>query len=78
MLKNMADQIYHYHEHDSLLENKVEDQLTEEERKAAWDEFEREKKTGYRQPMPNFQVTEKDCAVEIVPSTMICYGEMMI
>ena len=32
MLKNMADQIYHYHEHDSLLENKVEDQLTEEEK----------------------------------------------
>ena len=55
MLKNMADQIYHYHEHDSLLENKVEDQLTEEERKAAWDEFEREKKTGFRaQQMPNF------------------------
>ena len=49
MLKNMADQIYHYHEHDSLLENKVEDQLTEEERKAAWEEFEREKTTGYRQ-----------------------------
>ena len=57
MLKNMADQIYHYHEHDSLLENKVEDQLTEEERKAAWDEFEREKKTGFRaQQMPTFQV----------------------
>ena len=49
MLTNMADRIYHYHEHDSLLENKVEQNLTEDERKAAWEEFEREKTTGYRQ-----------------------------
>ncbi|XP_057378575.2 transcriptional regulator ATRX-like [Daphnia carinata] len=32
-----------YHEHDSLLENKSEEELTEAERKAAWDDFENEK-----------------------------------
>lgn len=37
-----------YHEHDSLLENKAEEELTEAERKAAWDDFENEKR-GYSQ-----------------------------
>jgi len=36
--------IYKFHEHDSLLENKEEETLNEEERKAAWEEFEDEKK----------------------------------
>lgn len=33
-----------YHEHDSLLENKSDEELTEAERKAAWDDFENEKR----------------------------------
>ncbi|KAI9553415.1 hypothetical protein GHT06_021318 [Daphnia sinensis] len=33
-----------YHEHDSLLENKSDEELTEAERKAAWDDFEKEKR----------------------------------
>lgn len=33
-----------FHEHDSLLENQVEQTLTEEEKKSAWEEYENEKK----------------------------------
>jgi transcriptional regulator ATRX len=33
-----------YHEHDSLLENQTNEELSEEERKAAWEDFENEKK----------------------------------
>ena len=39
-----------------MLENKPEEDLTEEERKAAWEEFEREKRTGFRtQQQPQFR-----------------------
>ncbi|XP_018302320.1 transcriptional regulator ATRX homolog isoform X1 [Mycetomoellerius zeteki] len=38
------DTVENYHEHDSLLENKAEEELDEEERKQAWLEYEEEKK----------------------------------
>uniref|UniRef100_A0A3Q3W1Z0 DNA helicase n=1 Tax=Mola mola TaxID=94237 RepID=A0A3Q3W1Z0_MOLML len=44
MLQNNKDQIACYHEHDSLLDHKEEEELSEEERKAAWAEYEAEKK----------------------------------
>ncbi|KAG7517217.1 transcriptional regulator ATRX [Solea senegalensis] len=44
MLKNNKDQIVCYHEHDSLLDHKEEEALSEEDRKAAWAEYEAEKK----------------------------------
>ncbi|XP_030594695.1 transcriptional regulator ATRX isoform X1 [Archocentrus centrarchus] len=59
MLQNNKDQIVCYHEHDSLLDHKEEEALSEEDRKAAWAEYEAEKKglsmrtnyqTSYTQP----------------------------
>ncbi|XP_050068109.1 transcriptional regulator ATRX homolog [Anopheles maculipalpis] len=43
LLQRFDPLIYKYHEHDSLLENKEEETLNEEERKSAWEEFEQEK-----------------------------------
>lgn len=50
MLQNNKDQLVCYHEHDSLLDHKEEEALSEEDRKAAWAEYEAEKKVG---PNPN-------------------------
>lgn len=43
MLKKYENIVFKYHEHDTLLENKEEEMLDEEERKQAWAEFEEEK-----------------------------------
>lgn len=45
LLQHFADRIYKYHEHQTLLENKEDEVLDEDERKAAWEEFENEKNT---------------------------------
>ncbi|XP_028816103.1 transcriptional regulator ATRX isoform X2 [Denticeps clupeoides] len=44
LLQSYKDQIFGYHEHDSLLDHKEEEALSEEDRKAAWAEYEAEKK----------------------------------
>ena len=47
--------VWNIHNHDSLLENKVEENLSEEERKRAWEEFENEKKGYVQQAAGNMQ-----------------------
>lgn len=44
LLQTHEKNIWKYHEHNSLLENREDEILNEEERKAAWEEFENEKK----------------------------------
>lgn len=46
LLHSFKDQIVGYHEHDSLLDHKEEEALSEEDRKAAWAEYEAEKKVS--------------------------------
>lgn len=43
LLQSHDKEIFKYHEHNSLLENKEDEGLNEEERKAAWEDFENEK-----------------------------------
>ncbi|KAJ2951577.1 hypothetical protein O0L34_g13729 [Tuta absoluta] len=54
MVKEREHVIYKFHEHDSLLENKEEETLSEEERKAAWEDFENEKNRPPPQPFPSW------------------------
>merc|ERR1719350_1389564 len=44
LVEKHKDLVWNIHNHDSLLENKVDENLTEEERKKAWEELEQEKK----------------------------------
>ncbi|XP_061103847.1 transcriptional regulator ATRX-like [Conger conger] len=44
LLHSFKEQIVRYHEHDSLLDHKEEEALSEADRKAAWAEYEAEKK----------------------------------
>uniref|UniRef100_A0A7N6F925 DNA helicase n=1 Tax=Anabas testudineus TaxID=64144 RepID=A0A7N6F925_ANATE len=46
LLETCKDQIVSYHEHESLLDHKQEEELSEAERKAAWAEYEAEVKNG--------------------------------
>ncbi|XP_076606647.1 transcriptional regulator ATRX-like [Chaetodon auriga] len=46
LLQTCKDQIVSLHEHESLLDHKQEEELSEAERKAAWDEYEAESNTA--------------------------------
>lgn len=46
LLKNFPHQVYKYHEHDSLLENKLEQELSEQDKKEAWDNYELAEKSA--------------------------------
>lgn len=42
LLQSCKDKIVSYHEHETLLDHKADEELSEAERKAAWDEYEAE------------------------------------
>lgn len=54
LMTNHKEWIVTFHEHDSLLENVVEQELTDEEKKAAWEDYEEEKKGLRVNPMINY------------------------
>lgn len=63
LLQKYSDWIETYHEHDSLLQNVEEEELNEEERKAAWEDYENEKQRALYVPPPMPQMQGKLSAV---------------
>ena len=49
LLKRHGDLIWRYHDHDTLLENRADEDLTEADRNLAWKEFESEETKGPHQ-----------------------------
>ena len=62
LLLDCKQWIHKYHEHDSLLENKLDQGLSEEERKLAWEEYEHERtyQTSRAAMMQSFEVPTDD------------------
>lgn len=44
LLQSCGHLVVSYHEHDSLLDHREEEELSEEERRVAWDEYRAEKR----------------------------------
>lgn len=72
LLSTRSDWIVTYHEHDSLLENRLEETLTEDERKAAWEEYEKEKLGAYMSS--SFGSISAGCNREPVSSSLLNRG----
>uniref|UniRef100_A0AAQ4P532 DNA helicase n=1 Tax=Gasterosteus aculeatus aculeatus TaxID=481459 RepID=A0AAQ4P532_GASAC len=80
LLQNNKDQIVCYHEHESLLDHKEEEALSEEDRKAAWAEYEAEKKVSEEQRTDVHAVQIKGTHVQALPLlslTFICLQDLI-
>lgn len=56
LLRTFPELVYKYHEHDSLLENKVEQELSEQEKNEAWTAYERDLQMNSEiREMPNME-----------------------
>ncbi|KAK7071802.1 hypothetical protein SK128_025156, partial [Halocaridina rubra] len=68
LLKRQKDWIVNYHEQESLLENQTSEELTEEERKAAWEDYENEKKGFMAYNRKTFVMPAVDMSVATHPN----------
>uniref|UniRef100_A0A3Q3EHW7 DNA helicase n=1 Tax=Labrus bergylta TaxID=56723 RepID=A0A3Q3EHW7_9LABR len=69
LLQTCKTQIVTYHEHESLLDHKQEEELSEAERKAAWAEYEAEVKNPLNPKLCNHNVSSPQlvtCCAEVV------------
>ncbi|KAK6480455.1 mRNAional regulator ATRX-like [Huso huso] len=80
LLHNQKEHIVGYHEHDSLLDHKEEEALSEEDRKAAWAEYEAEKKglsiRGNVQPDLNYSAFNMAAPNTYFPFNVAALGTM--
>uniref|UniRef100_A0A3Q3BN95 DNA helicase n=1 Tax=Haplochromis burtoni TaxID=8153 RepID=A0A3Q3BN95_HAPBU len=74
LLEDCKDHIVTYHEHESLLDHKQDEELSEAERKAAWDEYEAEvqdcslQSTDYPHLLHHMHMSKTVCLYSVTPS----------
>lgn len=79
ILKQFSDWIEKYHEHDSLLENVVEEELNEEERKLAWEDYENDKKRGVMPAATNTGESQTNIVLNIINlESKVLYRELSV
>ncbi|XP_050319322.1 transcriptional regulator ATRX-like [Bactrocera neohumeralis] len=71
LLLNYPSLVYKYHEHDSLLENKVEQELSEQEKQDAWAAYERDQQLSTEtRELPNPDDLQNNLSAPKFPSYM--------
>ncbi|XP_053957323.1 transcriptional regulator ATRX-like isoform X1 [Anastrepha ludens] len=69
LILNYPQLVYKYHEHDSLLENKVEQELSEQEKQDAWAAYERDQQLNSEiREMPNPDDVQSNLSAPKFPS----------